>query len=323
VDVNLTVTERQAFPVFYEQVRDHPVFVILGVQGSGTNLLRSMLVPAFRFSVVQDQSLVFNAAARLGRSPTANQSRREFQQLLRHLLPSTMTRKTRRIVKSNGSFAGIEQYFEAHGIRSAADFALFIYAYSAYSLDTLRMAVKSDDMWEHIDQMDEVIPNRRVILLTRDFRDNLLSITNKDFGPVEPLVSARYVAHRFARYEHEYLRTPEAHRLHVRYEDLLAAPQEFVVRFSQHFGLSLAPNGQEGVDRLKIRANNVKKWLSIDRETLDGCQGILREPLLRYGYEKHLEAEPPDALTWTMARARDVVLRVPQKISKLSRRLQK
>ena len=83
------------------------------------------------------------------------------------------------------------------------------------------MAIKSDDLWETIGHIDAVLPNRRIVLLTRDFRDNLLSITNKDFGPVEPLIAARYVKTRFARYDREYQRTPDAQRIHVRYEDLL------------------------------------------------------------------------------------------------------
>jgi hypothetical protein len=75
------------------------------------------------------------------------------------------------------------------------------------------------------------------------------------------------------------------------------------------------------VNRLNIRANNVKKWSRLDPETLEGCQGLLREPLLRYGYERHLDSQPPDALQWAMARARDAFRRVPQKIMKVSGRL--
>jgi hypothetical protein len=45
------------------------------------------------------------------------------------------------------------------------------------------MAIKSDDLWETIGHIDMVLPNRRIVLLTRDFRDNLLSITKKDSDP--------------------------------------------------------------------------------------------------------------------------------------------
>jgi hypothetical protein len=192
------MTANESFPTFFARVRQQPVYVILGVQGSGTNLLRSILVRAFRFSVVQDKALVFKTAAQLGAAPSPEDVRRQFKRLKTHLVPSTVARKTRQLVKTNGSFAGIERHFDEAGPRTAADLATFVYGYSAYSLGTSLMAVKSDDLWEHIGQMDLLMPNRRVILLTRDFRDNLLSITKKDFGPLEPFVAARYVSHRFA-----------------------------------------------------------------------------------------------------------------------------
>ena len=94
-------------------------------------------------------------------------------------------------------------------IETPAELAQFVYAYGAYKLGTTLMAVKSDDLWEQLDRIDSVIPNRRIVLLTRDFSDNLLSITKKDFGPIEPFVAARYVHGRFLRYEQEFKRTPE------------------------------------------------------------------------------------------------------------------
>jgi hypothetical protein len=293
------------------------------VQGSGTNLLRSILVEAFRFCVVQDQSIVFNAAAKLGGEADPAAVRRQFNQILTHLRPSAVTRKTRRIVKSNADYDGIEHWFDSSSVRSAADLAQFVYAYGAYSRGTDLMAVKSDDLWEHIDQIGTVIPNRRIVLLTRDFRDNLLSITKKDFGPIEPLVAAQYVHDRFARYEAEFQRTPAAHRFHVRYEDLLSAPLQFTAAFADHFGLEFGAEGQTAVGRLRIRSSNVKKWASMDPETLSGCEGILREELLRYGYGTGGQAVAPSGGTWLLARGRDVVRRVPQKVMKVSRRLVK
>jgi len=51
------------FDSFYEQIKDQPTFIVLGAQGSGTNLLSRILTRALNFSVTKDRSLIFNAAA--------------------------------------------------------------------------------------------------------------------------------------------------------------------------------------------------------------------------------------------------------------------
>ena len=299
------------------------MFVILGVQGSGTNLLRSVLASAFGFCVIQDQSIIFSSAARLGPDSEPDDIRRQFHRLSARLLPSAVRRKTTRIVRSNSDYSEIADYFASVDLRSGADLARFVYAYGAFRLRTTLMAVKSDDLWQHIDAIDRVIPNRRILLLTRDFRDNLLSITRADFGPIEPLVAAKYVHDRFTRYEREFDRTPEDYRLHVRYEDLLAAPHAFVERFGRHFGLAPALNGHAAVERLPIRRNNVSKWGELDSATLARCEAILHAELERYGYGVGPGTIAPTAGTWALARSRDVLRRVPQKMVKISSRLRR
>ena len=137
------------------------------------------------------------------------------------------------------------------------------------------------------------------------------------------MVAAQYVHDRFARYEAEFQRTPAAHRFHVRYEVLLFAPLEFASAFASHFGLQFGAEGQAAVGQLRIRSSNVKKWAGLDPDTLSGCEGILRDELLHYGYGTERQGVPPSGGTWLLARGRDVVRRVPQKVLKVSRRLVK
>ena len=313
-----------SFPAFYAAVKGQPIYVILGVQGSGTNLLRSLLVRAFNFLIVQDQALIYNAALRAGQQPSAETVRREFEAIRSRLFPSALTRKTSRRIKSNALYEGIETHFDPAKIASGADLAHFVYAYGAFSLGTSLMAIKSDDLWETIGQIDTVLPNRRIILLTRDFRDNLLSITKKDFGPIEPLVAARYVKDRFAFYDAEYRRTAPEERLHVRYEELLQEPDAFVARFGEHFGLRAQGNSPPPVDKTRIRRHNVRKWASLTPRELAQCEAILRDELHSYGYGTECEpVDPPDSAAWLLASGRDAVKRIPQKLGGVVRRLRK
>ena len=312
-----------SFPEFFETARREPIYVVLGVQGSGTNLLRRILLGSFNFSFVQDQSIVFNAAAKLGSAPTPEAVQRQFDFVRSRVFPTTLTRKTQRLVRGNASFDGIDRYFDPAAIRSGAEFAQFVYAYGAFSLGTFLMAIKSDDLWEHIDEIDAVLPNRRIILLTRDFRDNLLSITKKDFGPVEPLVAAQYVKERFAYYDAEFRRTPPEHRYHVRYEDLLEAPEAFLSGFCRHFGLEGDDQSPGIVDKSRIRRHNVKKWAGLDRRELAHCEAILGDQLRAYGYLPECAPLVPGPSAWFLARSRDTVKRIPQKLGSVATRLRK
>jgi hypothetical protein len=308
-DLNTSV--KPAFETFLAGMKDQPVYVILGVQGSGTNLLRSILTRTFNFSVVQDQSLIYNAAMRLGSTPSAAAIQREFDALHSRMLPSA---KTGRRIKTNGAFEGIETHFNPRAITCGPDLARFIYAYSAFSRGSTLMAIKSDDLWQTISHIDTVLPDRRIILLTRDFRDNLLSITNKNFGPIEPLIAAHYVKERFSYYEAEYRRTPEDRRLHVRYEELLESPDEFVARFGSHFRVGVQGQGPASVDKSRIRRHNVRKWAGLSARELAHCEGVLWDELRAYGYEPERDRPtPPGAATWMVARMKDAVRRVPQK----------
>ena len=320
----MNAREWSTFSSFFAASKEWPVYVILGVQGSGTNLLRRFLVPAFNFSILQDRSLIFNAAARLGQKPSAADIRRQFDFVKESMFPSRVTSKyTLQLMtpRKTVPFRGIEEHFDPAMITSAADFARFFYAYRAFSMGTTLMAIKSDDLWEQIAAIDEVIPHRRVVLLTRDFRDNLLSITGKNFGPIEPIVAAEYVKKRFAPYAAVYARSGEHGHL-VRYESMLDNPQQFLLDFRDRFDLTFAQPPEEVLAKRALRPNKVGKWHRLPPAELAACEALLREELLAFGYTPVTSnTTVPDAAALLAARTRDAWKRVPQKLRILGNRL--
>jgi hypothetical protein len=112
--------------------------------------------------------------------------------------------------------------------------------------------------------------------------------------------------------------------LHVRYEELLEEPDAFVARFAEHFGLRPQGEAPPPVDKSRIRRTNVRKWASLTPRELAQCEAILRDELNAYGYGTECQAvEPPDSGTWIVARGRDAVKRIPQKLGGVVRRLRK
>lgn len=319
---SLPAQEVSGFTAFLERTKDEPIYVLLGVQGSGTNLLGRLLTRLFNFSVMRDRSTVFNAAARLGPSPTAADVEREIQRFKDVVWPSAVRRKTsKNVIRKNKPLQGLEKELVPSAIRSGADFARLVYTYRAYSLGATHIAIKSDDLWESIHLIDQVIPNRRIILLTRDFRDNLVSVGGKQFGPIEPLCAASYVKAQIAHYAAEFRRAGAA-GYHVRYESLLNEPRPLVDDFARHFQLSPAVDLDVAVPALKFRPNKIGKWKGLPQRQLAWCEGMLHDELREFGYApSSVSPELPAARHLMAAAARDKIKRFPQKVRRMMGRL--
>lgn len=302
------------FETFLEATRAEPVYVILGVQGSGTNLLGKMLKRIYGFSLLRDQAYLVQAATRLGPEPTRDAVQREIKRFTGLAFPSTVRRRTRRTINDYAKFEGVLAELRPERIRSGADFARIIQAYRAYALGTTRMAVKSDDLWMHMGSLDAGLPNRRIILITRDFRDNLVSITGKHFGPVEPLAAARYVKARFGHYLEEYRRAGTG-ALHVKFETLVSDPRLFVDQFTGAFGLAPSVDVEQALEAFEIRPNRTRRWKALPAGQLAWCEGLLHDELREFGYElaSPTPVAPPES-AMLAARARDAIKRVPQKV---------
>ncbi|MBA3884183.1 MAG: sulfotransferase [Acidobacteria bacterium] len=317
-------TGQSAFTEYLARTHDEPVYVVLGVQGSGTNLLVRLLTRIFNFSAMLDRSLVFNAAARLGRSPSPDAVAREIAHLQAHIFPSTVTRKfSKYAIRDNQLFAGLAQELDPLRIRSGADLARLIYAYRAFSRGTRLMAIKSDDIWETIGAIDEVLPNRRIILITRDFRDNLVSVTGKAFGPVEPLSAAQYVKERLKPYAEVYRRAG-ADAFHARFSTLVSAPRLFVDDFARHFKLTPAVDPDTVLSAIPFRQGKIEKWRALPPRQLAWCEGILYDELVEFGYTPESQRPVlPDRSVLLLTATRDAVRRVPQKVRRFVHQIRK
>ena len=317
------------FPTFLRDTAEEPeeadlLTWILGVQGSGTNLLRRLLTKTFAFSVLKDRSMVFREAARLGSNPDVHAIERSIRIVRSRLFPSTLTRKTRRdYIKNNRPLQGIGPYLVPAQVRDGASLARSIYAYQACTLGTTRMAIKSDDLFDEISAIDEVIPNRRIILLTRDFRDNALSVGRKGWGPIDPLCAARWVKTRFAYYHDEYRRSPDS--LHVRFETLVEEPRAFFEHFAEHFGLAPTVDPEDVLSTFPLKRNKTRRWeRALSPHQLRLCEGILGPELETFGYELTTsDPRPPSPLEWAQARVTDTIRRIPQKLHTMGQRLRR
>ena len=314
--------DARTFDEFLERSRETPIYVVLGVQGAGTNLLGRLLTKLFNFSVMRDRAMAFNAAVRLGRSPSAEAIEREIREFERIVSPSTLRRKTSKfIIQRGGPLKGLPAALRRAKIRNGADFARVIYTYRAFTRGSSLIGIKSDDIWENLHLLDQVIPNHRIILLTRDFRDNLLSVSGKHFGPVEPLCAARYVDQQFTHYAAAY-RNAGPRACHITFETLLNSTRDCVDALTRQFGLTPTVDLDVAIPALKFRPNKIGKWKRLSAQELAWCEGILGKHLMDFGYP--LASDSPGEPPWqkmAAATARDTVKRVPQRLRGFARRL--
>ena len=320
----MTHAATPGFREYLERSRDQPIYVILGVQGSGTNLLSRLLTRLFGFSVMRDRSHVFNGAARLGAHPTKADVAREIRRFKNIVWPSPIRRKlSKHVIVKNTPLRGLESELLPASIASGADFARLIYTYRACSLGASHIGIKSDDLWQNIHSIDHVIPNRRIILLTRDFRDNLMSISGKGFGPIEPICAAQYVKHQLGHYTPEFRRAG-ANGYHVTYESLLNNTRQLVDDLSRHFNLEPKVNLDVTIPALKFRPNKIGKWKKLAPRELAWCEGILYDELLEFGYEPTTPAPVlPGAGERMLATVRDKARRLPQKLRRFQVRVKR
>ena len=310
------------FDSFYEQIKDQPTFIVLGAQGSGTNLLSRILTRALNFSVTKDRSLIFNAAANVCHDRTKERAVKEAKRVVSSLFPGPIRKRLlpRRYFNQNQNYIGIEEHLSKAFAGSPSEFANFFYSYHAFVIAKLHKAIKSDDIWENINLLPEIIPNYRVLLLVRDPRDNAISITNKNFGPCEIYHASRFVRQRMDAYIGLADRAPER-AMSVKYEDLLSDPIACVKRFEGFVGAQITPDVEKQIEELNIKRDNHQKWKKLPREDLAASEAVFADLLDRFDYERGTTGEwDPSNLSRVQRVIKDKMLRVPQKIGVRVRR---
>lgn len=183
------------------------------------------------------------------------------------------------------------------------------------------MLVKSDDLWQNVDSVKALFPQRKCVLLVRDPRDNALSISHKDFGPRDVYMAARFTNRQMDVYRREAERRPED-GITVQYETLLDDPMSFARAFAAKFGFAVPSDAAERLDRLRIRSDNSQKWRRLSTRDLAACEWVLERHLRDFGYP--LSGRPlaqPSLIERIMHRLVDDVRRVPQKLGREVRSL--
>jgi len=307
------------FSEFHKTLQDKPTYVLLGVQGSGTNLTSRILRKVFEISIVRDRSLILGTAASLVGKSSPENLKRAREKICQCVFPGAIRKRLlpRQWYHQAANYRGIQDVLHQTAMTSPAEFADFFYAYHAYVDDCQEKGIKSDDCWEQLDRIDQVIPNRKNILLVRDPRDNANSIMYKDFGPRTVYAASQYVNHQLDLY----LKETESHpdnSLTTNYETLLAAPHDFVRDFAKLSGLVIPANVEERIEKLGIRSQNFDKWKKWSAYDIAVSEKIYGDKLKKLGYESHsTDSIKLSSAAMARLRAIDIAKRIPQRLKSI------
>ncbi len=297
-------------------LKDKPTYVVLGVQGSGTNLVSRILARVFGVSIVRDRSLILGTAASLVGKTSAADYDRAWNKIYDCLFPGPIRKRllSRQWYHQASEYRGIENHRQAVELKTPAEFADFFYSYHAFVAGRVDRGFKSDDCWQHLGAMPDVIPNRKTVLVVRDPRDNANSIMFKDFGPRTAFAASRFVNRQLDLYLAETDSRP-SDSLVVKYETLLSRPTDFVADFAELSGIEVPPDAEQKLDELDIRVTNFDKWKKWNHRDIAVSESILHDKIERLGYDLQNHQVMP--ITPSIAATQqviDVMKRIPQRI---------
>jgi hypothetical protein len=252
-----------------------PLFII-GTERSGSNLLRLILNTHSRIAVPHPPHVVRYFAPLEPAYGDLAGSDRAFAALVDDIL---------RLVRLH-IYPWEVEIDRARVLREASprdSFGVTVALYEQYRehAGKARWGCKSTFMIDHTDRVLARFPEARLLYLTRDPRDVAASSRRSVFNPFHPYFTARLWA-RQQRTGLELLRRlPPRTILHVRYEDLLAAPAETVTRICDF----LEEDYEEPMLRYfetpeaRKSASLSRSWENTGREILHGNRGKYRAEL--------------------------------------------
>ncbi len=306
-----------SFAEYHQGRTRSDTLVILGPQGSGTNLLAKILGECFGIKPLLDRSLIFDAACAISEPLTQASVDRQFRFVMNKLKPGSIRRRfsLKHYHRIGHLFSGIEAVKDNFPINSTPEFVDLFYSYAAYKSQSAMKAVKSDDMWVNLAHGPRVLGPARYILLLRDPRDNAYSMINKNFGPCHIHAAAKYTRDRLDCYRSYFETRANSSDLVVKYEDLLQNPLKFCTDFAERYDVKPHSLPDEALENVNIRHNNHCKWMKLKDQEIAICEEVLRDDITRFGYPlsnvRPLKSSAMQRLRWTLL---DSLYRGPQKI---------
>jgi len=194
-----------------------PPFFILGVQRSGTTLLRLMLNSHSRIAIPEEATFLRPLLTKDNAKGVLNSQ--DISKICNYL------NKSPHFSLWNYDKSELFEFLQKHEEISLNNLIEAIYVSYLRSERKGAWGDKTPSLFRNIDLLYKLFPNAKFIHIVRDARDIFLSWRKMDPTKGNPSVVAMEWEYKCHKIEKFLNRIPEANRLRLRYEDLLGEPE--------------------------------------------------------------------------------------------------
>lgn len=227
-----------------------PLFFIIGRPRSGTYLLRSLFDAHPNVVIPTECPLIVNLYPKWGKTKQWNKKKllRFYDDILFHKEFHKWDIDQEALKKDLLSFSG------EHSFQSLIK-VVYLHSHSAFPKKEITLVGDKNPVYStNTHKVMRAFPDARFIHLTRDYRDNLVSIKKVDFeAPYTPLIAYRW--RHSARLLDKLKKRHSAAFYTLKYEDLVSQPQQEMKKLSKFLEI---PYHEEVFDFYKQRDASFK-----------------------------------------------------------------
>ena len=219
-----------------ENIKDIPFFFVVGRPRSGTTLLRTLFDAHPNVLIPQECQFIINLYPKYGAITRWNQNilLEFYGDLQEQWRFDTWKIDQEELKAALLKFEGEQRYSTICKVVYACYPSLF------NKEEIIMFGDKNPGYTIYTERLLKIFPDARCIHITRDYRDNFVSVRNVDFElPVISLVTSKwiYFVKQFNKAKKKY---PDSHYT-IRFEDLIKEPEIQLEKLCQFTGLKYVP----------------------------------------------------------------------------------
>jgi hypothetical protein len=263
-----------------------PVLLLLGCERSGTTFAQETLNRFYGVAEGNESQWVVPGWNRVRRDPP--QTPRQQEQFIKSIFADWYFADK---ANYHQVYFDYHQFLQQDGF-SFPRFVDQVFGHIAAVKNTRWALNKTCLFCEHMETVDQVFHQPRVVHLVRDGRDVALSLLEvKAWGPRTVYGAARWWARRVDGIQQYAAQHMEGRFLEIQYEELIEDPAAVYERITRFYGIHDPAKHAELARQVAAKKGNSGKWRSrMSPKQLELFERVAGETLQRNGYK--LETDP-------------------------------
>ncbi|MDP2722974.1 MAG: sulfotransferase [Bacteroidales bacterium] len=219
-----------------DKLTEIPFLFIVGRPRSGTTLLRTLFDAHTNVVIPPECQFVVNLYGKYGKKTFWSKTD------LEHFYQELQTQWRFELWKLDNDLL-MKRLLTQEGQNSYGNICKTVYGTYASVFpkqEVLLFGDKNPGYTIYTKRLLKIFPNAKFIHITRDYRDNFVSIKNVDFELPLPALAGQKWVYFYKKIHHDAQENPEAY-FHIRYEDLVSNPESNMKAMCSFAGIEYQP----------------------------------------------------------------------------------